>query len=170
MSQVKLIKKKVCLEPQYLNANIKKHIIDKLKFLISNECTKEYGYFLNLVKLCKIEDNIISTDCKVFDDHRVTSICQSVFTVSFEAETLRPEIGSVFEGIATTMLSAGISLTIRGKMKVLIPSPIKGYEFDIHTKSYLGKSTIKEGDKIKVKILNTMYTDKSFKSYGSLVE
>ena len=170
MSEVQLVTRKVCIDPEFLDYNIKKHISDKLKLSLSNECTKEHGYFLTVNKIIKILDNYISTDCRVHDDHRISSNCQNIFTVLFEAETLKPEKQKVFEGVVTTILSAGISVTIRDKLKVLIPSPINGFQFDLTSKSYKNDTTtIKQGDKIKVKILNLKYSEKSFKCYGSFV-
>lgn len=170
MSEVQLVTRKVCLDPEFLDCNIKKHIQDRLKLTLNNECTKEHGYFLNVIKIKKILDNYISTDCRVHDDHRISSNCQNIFIVLFEAETIKPEKDKVLEGIATTILSAGISVTIQNKLKVLIPAPIETLEFDFTTKSYKSDVlTIKQGDKIKVKILNTKYSDKSFKCYGAFV-
>ena len=139
MSSNIIIQKRICLEPEFLNTNLKKNIFDKLKKTTNNECSKEFGYILNIVKLIKIVDNYVSN-----------ASSEIVFEVMFEIETLKPEIDKVFTGEVCMIFGGGIFLNIKNKIKVLIPlTSIKDYKF-IQSEKILRKceDEIKQGDKI----------------------
>ena len=161
MSSNIIIQKRICLEPEFLNTNLKKNIFDKLKKTTNNECSKEFGYILNIVKLIKIVDNYVSN-----------ASSEIVFEVMFEIETLKPEIDKVFTGEVCMIFGGGIFLNIKNKIKVLIPlTSIKDYKF-IQSEKILRKceDEIKQGDILNVKITGLKYSKKNYNCFGELVD
>ena len=161
MSSNIIIQKRICLEPEFLNTNLKKNIFDKLKKTTNNECSKEFGYILNIVKLIKIVDNYVSN-----------ASSEIVFEVMFEIETLKPEIDKVFTGEVCMIFGGGIFLNIKNKIKVLIPlTSIKDYKF-IQSEKILRKceDEIKQGDILNVKITGIKYSKKNYNCFGELVD
>ena len=119
MSEVITLQRKITLESEFLNKDIKKNILNKLKESIVNECNQDYGYFLNIIKLKKISSSDISSNC------------ENVFIVEFEAEILKPAVGKKFDGDVCMILLSGIFLDIQNKLKVLIPTTtLKNYSFN----------------------------------------
>ena len=51
MTEIITLERKICLESEFLNKDIRKNILNKLKESIKNECSCEYGYFLKIIKL-----------------------------------------------------------------------------------------------------------------------
>lgn len=160
MSSNIIIQKRICLEPEFLNSNLKKNIFDKLKKSTLNECSKEFGYILNIVKLVKIIDNYVSN-----------ASSEIVFEVMFEIETLKPEIDKVFTGDVCMVFVGGIFLNIKNKIKVLIPiTSMKDYKFDQTNKIFKkDKTVIKQGDILNVKITGIKYSKKNYSCFGELV-
>lgn len=161
MSSNVIIQKRICLEPEFLNSNLKKNIFDRLKKSTVNECSKEYGYILDIVKLIKIKDNYVSN-----------ATSEIVFEVMFEIETLKPEIDKVFTGDVCMIFVGGIFLNIKNKIKVLIPiTSMKEYKFDQTNKIFIkkDKTVIKQGDVLNVKITGIKYSKKNYSCFGDLV-
>ena len=155
------MEKRVCIDSEYLNKDIYKHMLEKIKENTINDCTKNYGYILDIKKITKIKDNYISN-----------VNCDNIFLVEFIAETLKPDIGKKFDGEVCMLFPGGIFLNIKGKQKVLIPiSTLNNYIYDPINKLYKkNKKTIKEGDTIKVEITGTKYTKQSFSCFGNMIE
>ena len=126
-----------------------------------NECTKDYGYILDVKKVVKIKDNYVSN-----------ANCDNIFTILFEADTLKPENGKEYEGIVCMIFAGGIFFNIKNKQKVLIPiTNLKEFIFDQTKKQFKKeKVIIKEGDVLNVIITGTKYSKKSFSCFGNLVE
>ncbi len=163
MSKIITLEKKISLEPQYLDSNIEQHILKKLKDVSNNECSKDYGYFLKIVKLNKIINNYISSDCQI------------IFNVEYEVETLKPETNKIFEGTVCMIFSGGIFLTIKNKMKVLIPiSSLSDFEYKQNSNNFINKKnnkeTIKENDFLKISISGIKYSKSNFSCFGTLVK
>ena len=161
MSSNVIIQKRICLEPEFLDSNFKKNIFDRLKKLTVNECSKEYGYILDIVKLIKIKDNYVSN-----------ATSEIVFEVMFEIETLKPEIDKVFTGDVCMIFVGGLFLNIKNKIKVLIPiTSMKDYKFDQVDKVFIkkDKTVIKQGDVLNVKITGIKYSKKNYSCFGELV-
>jgi DNA-directed RNA polymerase subunit E'/Rpb7 len=156
-----IIEKRICVDHEYLNRDINSYIFQKIKDVTLNECTKEFGYILSIKKLVKIKDNYISN-----------VNCDNIFTVVFDAETLKPENGKKFTGVVCMIFAGGIFLNILDKQKVLIPvSSLIDYVFKPSEKCFKKKDkTIKEGDVIDVIITGTKYSKQSFSCFGSIVE
>ena len=160
-TMIVLIEKRICIEHEYLSEDIYKYIFSKIKEITMNECTKNYGYILNIKRLVRIKDSYISN-----------VNCDNIFTVIFEAETLKPEIGKEFQGSVCMLFPGGIFLNIKNKQKVLIPiSSLENYVFDL-TKKCLkkDKKIIKEGDMLDVCITGVKYSKQTFSCFGNLVE
>jgi DNA-directed RNA polymerase subunit E'/Rpb7 len=157
MSTNIIVQKRICLEPEFLNSKLKQNIFDKLKKSTMNECSKEFGYILNIVRLVKIIDNYVSN-----------ASSEIVFEVMFEIETLKPEIGKVFTGDVCMVFVGGIFLNIKNKIKVLIPiTTMKEYKFDQALKIFKkDKTVIKQGDILNVKITGIKYSKKNYSCFG----
>lgn len=160
MTETITLQRKLTLDSEFLNKDIKKNILDKLKISTNNECSQDYGYFLNIVKLKSIVDNFISPNC------------ENVFVVEFEVETLKPEVGKKFEGEVCMIFSSGIFLNIQNKLKVLIPTTtLKNYSFNQIENCFIHKKTkkkIKVEDKLTVIISGAKYSKKAFSCFGNL--
>ena len=157
----KIIERRVCLEPRFLDQNISIHLLNKIKETIEGECTKEYGHIIKINRLVEIYDNMISS-----------ANSDIVFTVLFEAETLKPEIGSNLTGDVCMILPSGIFINVQNKLKVLVPrNELSNYKYNGSNMCYSkNESSIKKGDIISVCITGTRYTKQNFSCFGRLVE
>ena len=156
-----IIEKRIVVEHDKLDSGLFNYIFTKINELTLNECTKDHGHILSIIKLIEIKDNYISN-----------VNCDNIFTVVFEAENLKPEIGKVFTGQVCMVFGGGIFLNIKNKQKVLIAqSSLKNYVFDPSTKSFNNneKKMIKEGDDIDVSITGIKYSKKTFSCFGTMV-
>ena len=154
-----VIERRICIGHDYLYRDIKDALLDKIKEVTLNECTKDHGYILSVKKIVTIKDNYISN-----------ANCDNIFTVLFEAETLKPENGSILQGEVCMIFNGGIFLNVKNKQKILIPlTNLKAYVFD-HTKKQFvkGYKIIKEGDIIDIVITGTKYSKQSFSCFGDL--
>lgn len=160
MSETITLERKICMDSEFLNKDIKKNIFEKLKEITKDECTQEYGYFLNIIKLKRIKDNYISPNC------------ENVFIVEFEAEVLKPAVGKKFEGDVCMIYPSGIFLNIKNTQKVLIPTTtLKNYSFNQADNCFVHKKTKKKiniEDKLTVIITGSKYSKKAFSCFGNL--
>jgi DNA-directed RNA polymerase subunit E'/Rpb7 len=162
MTETQILKKSIVLDNAMLAPNIESSILEKLKQVVENDCSKDFGYILKVIKLVKILDNYISN---------VNS--ELIFIVQFEAETIKPEVGKVYTDTICMVLSGGIFLKIKGKFMVLIPpSVLQDYEFQAEKKIYVSKvdSTVslKTGDVCNVKISGVRYLNKNYDCFGCI--
>ena len=56
MSSLQNIRRRVCIEPEFLVKNYKEYIFKKIKETTDNECSKEHGYFLDVKRITKISN------------------------------------------------------------------------------------------------------------------
>ena len=159
-----IMERRVCIGHGYLNKDIKDVILDKIRENTKDECSKEFGYILNINKIVKIVDNYISN-----------VNCENVFIVLFEAEVLKPENGKTFSGVVCMIFNGGIFLNIKNKQKILIPlMSLTKYTFDQTNKCFKSKTEkdkiIKEGSILDVVITGTKYSKKTFSCFGNLIE
>jgi len=154
----KIIRQKVYLNYEYMDKNYKKHIFENLINITKNFCNKEDGYILKINKIIKIIEN------------NITSNGELEFLVEFEADTLYPEKDKIFEGNVCMIFSAGIFINIKDVFKILIPlNELKEYKYDSSKNNFAKEDkNIKVGDLIKVSILDTKYSKKSFSCFGKL--
>ena len=162
MIEKQIIKKGIVLDNAMLAPNIEHSILEKLKQVVENDCSKDFGYIIKVIKLIKIIDNYISN---------VNS--ELIFIVLFEAETIKPAVGKVYTDTITMVLSGGIFLKIKGKFMVLIPpSVLNDYDFQAENKMYVHKvdstKTLKTGDECSVKISGIRYLNKNYDCFGYL--
>lgn len=155
-----IITRRICLESKFLDSNILRHIFNKIVDLTKNECTKEYGYIINIKRIISIDDSCISA-----------ASSDNVFTITFEAITIKPEIGSVLEGIVCMIFPNGILLNIEDKMKFLIPlSSLIGYELNKQECFYFNeKRKISKNDRVSVSVMDVKYKNQTFMCFGNLV-
>jgi len=148
-----IIKRRVYLEPKYLDSNIRQHMLEEIKRITAQECSKEYGYILSVNRIVNmVNDN------------------GTIFTVTFEANTLKPEPGKQMTGIVCMVYNDGIFIDIANKQKMLVPAvTLTGYEFDSELSSYVGdEHTITKGDELDVIVTATKYSNGQFSCFGSL--
>ena len=78
-----ILERRICIDHKYLDSNIHSYLLEKIKEVTLNECTKENGYILSIIKIVKIKDSYISN-----------ANCDNIFTILFEVENLKPENGN----------------------------------------------------------------------------
>jgi DNA-directed RNA polymerase subunit E'/Rpb7 len=161
MSTKMIIEQKVCIEPEFLDKNLKMHLLNKLKKNFANQCNKEYGYILEVNKILSIKDNYISSNC------------EHIFIINVEIESLKPEINKLFVGTTCMIFSGGIFLIIKNKLKVLIPvTVLEDYIFDQNNNCYINKKdkklTIQNGNELKIIITGIRYLKQNFSCFGKL--
>ena len=151
------IRRNITLEPKYFDSKIRAHLLAKLKEN-EGECTKEYGYIICVNKIVKIINNSISS-----------SSSNTIFTIDFEAETIKPVEGQQMNGLVRMIFSGGIFLEIKSKLKVLVPlQTITGYDF-IDDSFVKDDNVIKKGNDVSVIISSVKYSDGAFSCIASLV-
>ena len=162
MIEKQILQKGIVLDNAMLAPNIEHSILEKLRQVVENDCSKDFGYIIKVINSIKILDNYISN---------VNS--ELIFIVQFEAETIKPEVGKVYTDIICMVLSGGIFLKIKGKFMVLIPSSVlQDYEFHPDKKMYVSKvdstHTLKTGDECSVKISGIRYLNKNYDCFGCI--
>lgn len=159
---LKEIEKSICIEPEFLNQDIKQHLLEKARTTWVGKCTKEDGYILKIHSIKKIVNNHISPS--------TTSI---IFELLLKAEVIKPEIDMVFEAKVNMIVSKGIFVCADEKINIFI-SVVDNYEFDEGNNTYVNVENknikIKPGDKVNVKITAIRYEKNSFKCIGELKE
>lgn len=148
------ITRRIYLEPEFLDENLMEHLLAKIVKVTDKECTKDHGHILSINRLVKVINN---------ED--------TIFTVEFEAETLKPTVGDKLFGNVCMLYKDGIFVQVSEKQKMLIPSlSIKEYVYDEITHTYSnGKRKIKEGDKIHTVVTASQYNKQNFSCIGCLV-
>ena len=156
-----IIERRICIDHEHLNKDIRIALLDKIREITKDECTKAFGYILKINKIVKIIDNYISP-----------VNCENVFIVLVEAETLKPENGNEFIGEVCMIFNGGVFLNVKNKQKILIPvTSLKEYTFNAPEKCFKkDKIVIKEGSLISVVVTGTKYTKKTFSCFGKLNE
>lgn len=162
MSSLQNIRRRVCIEPEFLVKNYKEYIFKKIKETTDNECSKEHGYFLDVKRITKILDN------------NITSNSEIVFTVEFEVETLLPIKGKEFEGTICMIFNSGIFVNIKNKLKVLIPlTELTNYIYDSSKNIFVLKddneNILKKDIDIFISILDMRYSKKQFSCFGKII-
>lgn len=156
-----LITRRVCLDPEHLDSNIMKHLFKKIVQQTKNECSLEHGFIISVKKITKLLENRISS-----------ANTDIVFTVQFEADTLKPIIDKNLVGTVCMIFSKGIFLDIQNKLKVLIPiESLNEYKLDPIKMCYVkGDKRIQKNDILTVQITGTEYSKQNFSCFGKLFE
>lgn len=155
-----IITRRICLESKFLDSNILRHLLNKIIDLTKNECSKEYGFIIGIKRIISIDDSWISA-----------ASSENVFTITFEAITLKPEIGSVLEGNVCMIFPNGILLNIEDKMKFLVPlSSLSEYQLNKQEGFYFNeKRKISKNDRVSVSVVDVKYKNQTFMCFGNLV-
>ena len=163
MSTLRIIKKNIALDPQFLDNNYKTYLLKKLKDIIKNECNKEYGYYLDLKRIVCIKDNSITSNSEI------------IFTIEFEVETLLPVKDKEFEGTICMIFVSGVFVNIKNKLKVLLPiTELKNYTYCNLTNTFISNDEnsrykiLKKNENIRIKILDLKYSKKQFSCFGKI--
>jgi DNA-directed RNA polymerase subunit E'/Rpb7 len=151
---VLIIQKKIFLDPKYLDSNITHHLLNVIKNSTKDKCTKEYGYILSIKRLVDIIDN---------EDN--------VFTVKFEAETLKPEASKKYSGVVCKVYKDGLFIDIAGKQKIMVPAmSLTDWVYKEDRSSFVKENKyINEGSNVDVTVTAAQYNKNSFSCFGSLV-
>jgi DNA-directed RNA polymerase subunit E'/Rpb7 len=157
------IETSIGVEPELLTKDLENNLFEKIKTLYKNNCSQEYGYILDIIKIERILDNYISS-----------ADSQLLIKLIFQAETLLPQIGNIYEGkVSMLRENAGIFVDIANKFKILISKDqLKKYKFDNNEMCFVYKDKkIQYADNIRVKILRLRYdADKKYSILGELIE
>lgn len=158
-----IITRKMCLNPKCLNANIYDFILKELVEQTKKDCSYNYGYILSITKIIRVIDgfNISPINCDI--------VCE----VEFEAETLKPCINDIHEGIVCAILpKVGILMEVKKCLKILVKSDsLREYVYDEKNNTYVSANkNISVNDTIKVKIRGVKYTDHKFCCFGDFIE
>ena len=168
MSIIHDIEKRVCVKPDCLNSKIRSYLLQKSKEYYINDCTKDLVYIIDIKKLVKIKDNFLSNSCS-----------DIVFEIILKVETIKPDVGMVFNGKVCMIFQDGILVNIKEIMKVLIPvSVLKNYELENNIFIYKGggeddkvkRNEIKINDIIDVVIIGSKYSKKKYSCFGNIKE
>jgi DNA-directed RNA polymerase subunit E'/Rpb7 len=155
-----IIEKRIALESKYLNSELYKNIFDKLKNITKDDCTQDYGYILDIINVISIKNHKIGR----------ANGC-NIFTVEFEAKTLKPEPGKKLKAKVCMIYNDGIFVIIKDKQKMLIPKNLLS-DYDFISNTYVHKetkNTIHIEDEINVMVTACKYNKKSFGCFGSIV-
>lgn len=155
-----VIERRVSLNSKLLDKNIRQHLLDKIRTITKEECNKTYGHILNINKILEISSHEIN---------RINS--DSIFTIKFEAETLKPDPDTTLTGEVCMVYKDGVFISVLNKQKVLIPRMyLENYSFNDVLSIYENKdSSIKEGDEVTIKITASQYNNSGFSCFGSIV-
>ena len=157
---IEILRKRIVLENHCLDKHINTAILKKLTEVAENDCTKDYGYIIKVLRVVRIVDNYISN---------VNS--ELIFIVDFEAETIKPEVNTVYEDEIYLVLRGGIFFEVSKKFKVLIPpNALSDFTFNADSKVYERQDIkLSKGTKCRVKITGIRYMNKKFDCFGELL-
>jgi len=162
MTTIVTIEKRVCINPCFLGKKLKYQLFNFLKETTKNECTKENGYIIEIIKINRIINNYISGNN-----------CEIIFEVEIDTEVLKPEINKIFTDKVCMIFSGGIFIDVKSKFKVLIPlAYLHNLVFDHEKKHFENEKTgfiIKENDITNVKITGIKYSKNNFSCFGELI-
>lgn len=132
-----IIQKRIQLPPQFLDANLKDHLLRLLQEKYYGCCLKNYGHILEVTQIQSFK-NIENT----------------VFQVKFEADCLNPKVGDKVEAVVSCLYPQGILIVVKDIQKAFIPiSNLKGYSYEGHLNRYLSMDRkIEVDDTITVEI------------------
>lgn len=156
-----VVTRNICLNHQFLNADIEKNILSELQKNLSDQCTKEYGYFISIDRLKNIKNN-----------HVTSGTSDVIIEVEFEITNLKPDIGIIYTGKICQISHIGILLKVQDKLKALIPyTYLSDYEFDQKMKAYVHEKNSKlilEGENIQIEVVDFKYAKSEYQVIAKL--
>lgn len=152
---VSVISKVILLDPAFLTKNVKDHVKILLKSDI-NSCTFQDGYIL------EIFDFVIN---KIYISNATS---KTLVNLTYKANTLKPEIGKVYECECYNITSDAIFVIISNILKVVVPiQKLEGYSYLQGTMVYKN-FIIKKTMKFEVEILETRFYKNNYSCVGRL--
>lgn len=146
--------KKVYLEPQYLDSDLKETLLKKVRSVYVKDCFKQIGYISEINTIEEILDNDISS-CN-------SKIC---FTLKLNIVALKPILNQTIDGTVAMFFKNGILIIVCNCLKILIPSNSIEGDYD-HINNRFGPYTL--GQILRVKIVNIKYDNKNYCCIGHL--
>lgn len=157
-----IIERRLCIDARHLNSNFRNSLIDKIREETHTECSEAHGHIISILRIAKIVDNYVSN-----------VNCDVIFTVQFEAETLKPMVGDKLAGSVCMVFDGGVFLDIKNRQKILISRDGLGKDFEYNQLQRVFESkqrTIDVGDILTVEIAGSKYKTNTFCCFGRLVE
>jgi DNA-directed RNA polymerase subunit E'/Rpb7 len=148
-----ILTKKISISPGDFSNDIVSILSDKLKKI---PCSEKYGYILDINTILSYESLLSRTTGN------------NIYTIKFEANTLKPQIGKKLNCIVVMTLPNGILAEFLD-IKLLVPSShLQDYEYKNQT-FYNDKRVITIGDQICVLIKDIRYIKNKFNCIGTLI-
>ena len=148
-----ILTEKILIKPHNFSSNIIHLLSEKLKEI---PCNEKYGYILDVVKIISYS-HLLS---------RTTG--NNIYTVKFEANTLKPKIDKKLNCSVMMILPNGILAEFLD-IKLLVPSSkLTDYEYKDQC-FYNDKRVISVGDQICISIKNIRYIKNKFNCIGTLI-
>tara|TARA_Y100000591_G_C21702498_1_gene629025 strand:- start:369 stop:833 length:465 start_codon:yes stop_codon:yes gene_type:complete len=142
------------LEPKYLTASYKEHILDIYKNKYESSAS-ELGY---IVKVNRIKD-VISSTLNNNSEIVIESLC--------DCDLFKPEVGMIVNCVIDMIHVNGIFVR-KYEIKILLPSTSNDYEY-IGNSFKVGNKEYKIGDNIDVEIVNIRYDKFIYSCIGKLI-
>ena len=108
--EINIIEQQVYIEPKLLNKNLKNNLFKILVETTERTSSYDNGYIVRILRILDVKNNFIS---------KTTS--NTIFTITYEAEVLKPREGLTIDGIVCLVFIHGILLDVMGEIKILIP-------------------------------------------------
>lgn len=156
------MQKEIAIQSKYLTKNIKAAITEQIREKMEKKCSQRYGYILKIINVENIINNYISR-----------AYSNIVVKVNITLETLKPEIGGVFQGKVIMLDKEGIFILVKDVFKIMIPSSTIKEQYFFETDKFLiekgnKKYTIKYGDILEAEIKNLKYEKNRYSCIGVL--
>lgn len=153
-SQNQKLEAHVTIPPHLLRYNLHYVIQDRLTRFVSNRCTENDGFVLNLRQIANIRGGVL--------DKRTGSVH---YAVDYIAQTLRPQIGDIVEAVVSRVFKIGIFADL-GPLNIFIPLARlpQGYQFQTLPEPHfiIEAQEIKPGTEIHVRIEKVAMLDDDF--------
>lgn len=161
MNSQTTVVKHLIVEPQYISQQkLHNYILHKFRKQSELECSKDYGYILN-----------VHSNFEILRNHISNATSNPIFTVKFTIENLKPEIGSIFVGPVCMIFNKGVFISVLNKLKIFIPiDENSGYKFVQATNSFVlnQNKKIDSNSVLTCEIIGMKYTNHKFNCVGRL--
>jgi len=154
------IRRNICIDDENLDSNYKEHLLEKIKIITKNECSKNHGHIIEIIEIVEILDNKISS-----------AKANIIFDIIFKAKVLKPMKNKKYDANVCMITEDGIFLDVYNKINILLPKN-ELCDYELKDDRYINKKnkkSIKYGDIINVGIRDTQYSNKNFSSIGFLM-
>lgn len=154
------IRKKVSLEPKYIDKNYKNHLHKKLVTKFQGSCSEEHGYITEIGNDIEIIGNFIDTRGYI------------IFDIKLNITALKPEKNVIYTAQVMMIDSVGIFVTVEDKLQIIIPEERAGkYKYNEEDETFkYKKKVISENSTVRVQLLEYRFENNSFQCIGKLVK